>query len=456
TKHSCMVLNFGFEIKRAPPYDEVVQPDNKNKRKVLLFMKFKQSDKQNQRIERISTNHLIIGIDIAKYTHVARATDYRGIERGSYLAFSNDFEGYEKLLHWMKSLMFEFNKTDVIVGVEPTGHYWLNLAFWLKEKQLELVLVNPFQVKRNKENRDNSPTKNDIKDALVIADMVKNGYYSEVYFASEQFRALRVLVTSRESLVKQVAGVINKIHRWTDMYFPEFHHVFKDPKSKTALATLVEFPHPSDICQLTVENIREGWKKHLKRNGARSTAAALIQAAKQSSALPGCEDEAKLSITLLMQQLDLFNEQLAQLEEKLESLIQCIPTSKSLLTIKGINTVTLATLYSEAGDFSRLDHGNQMLRLAGLHLSENSSGKHKGEVKLTKRGRPGLRKVLYQAVFQMVSVNPEFKALHQYNKQIKKMKGMKSLLKLCGKLARMLVAMAKGNIAYDMEKVRIA
>jgi transposase len=423
---------------------------------VLLFMKFKQSDKQNQRIERISTHHLIIGIDIAKFTHVARATDYRGIERGSYLAFSNDLEGYEKLYQWVNSLMVDFNKSEVIFGVEPTGHYWFNLAFWLKEKQFELVLVNPFQVKRNKENRDNSPTKNDIKDALVIADMVKNGYYSEVYIASEQFRALRVLVTSRESLVRQISSVLNKIHRWTDMYFPEFHRVFKDLKSKTAIATLVEFPHPSDIHNLTVENVREGWKKHLKRIGSRTTAVALILAAQQSSALPGCEEEAKLSIALLMQQLSLFNQQLAQLEEKLGGLIQCIPTTKSLLTIKGISNVTLATLYSEAGDFSRLDHGNQLLRLAGLHLSENSSGKHKGEVKLTKRGRPGLRKVLYQAVFHMVSVNPEFKALHQYNKQIKKMKGMKSLLKLCGKLARMLVAMAKGNAAYDMEKVRIA
>ncbi|OMD33844.1 IS110 family transposase, partial [Paenibacillus borealis] len=134
-------------------------------------------------------HHLIIGIDIAKFTHVARATDYRGIERGTYLAFSNDLEGYEKLFQWMQALRVQFNKTDVIFGVEPTGHYWFNLALWLQEKQLELVLVNPFQVKRNKENRDNSPTKNDVKDALVIADMVKNGYYSDVYLHAESYRA---------------------------------------------------------------------------------------------------------------------------------------------------------------------------------------------------------------------------------------------------------------------------
>jgi transposase len=29
-------------------------------------MKFKQSDAQNQRIERITTSHLVVGIDMAK------------------------------------------------------------------------------------------------------------------------------------------------------------------------------------------------------------------------------------------------------------------------------------------------------------------------------------------------------------------------------------------------------
>ena len=40
-----------------------------------LTMKFKQSDGQNQRIERITTSHLVVGIDIAKETHYfARVT----------------------------------------------------------------------------------------------------------------------------------------------------------------------------------------------------------------------------------------------------------------------------------------------------------------------------------------------------------------------------------------------
>ncbi len=145
-----------------------------------------------------------------------------------------------------------------------------------------------------------------------------------------------------------------------------------------------------------------------------------------------------------------------QLREKINRILQNIPTAKILRSIKRINDITLATLFSEAGDLSCFSHGNQLLRLAGLHLSENSSGTYRGQVKITKRGRPGLRKLLFLAVFHMVSVNPEFKALHQHNKRVKNMTGMKSILKLCGKLARMLVAMAKNQSGCEGDKLTLA
>jgi transposase len=420
-----------------------------------LTMKFKQRHKQNQRIEKITTNHLIIGIDIAKFTHVARAVDYRGIERGDYLAFSNDLMGFDALLRWLQIMKVQHNKTEVIIGVEPTGHYWLNLAFWLQDQHLEIVLVNPFQVKRNKENRDNSPTKSDIKDALVIADMVKNGYYSDVHFLPKSYQDIRQLVHAREFISKQSGAVKNQIHRWVDMNFPELGLVFKDVTCKTALATLALFPLPSEIRKLSPTHIVSQWKKKLKRVGSLRTAECLIESAKRSSGLPGCAVSSKISINLLLTQLALFQQQTVELDEKLGTLIQSIPTTLSLRTFKGISDITIATLYSEAGDLSQFQHGTQLLRLGGLHLSENSSGLHKGEVTITKRGRPGLRRILYLTVLHLVAINPEFKALHQHNKQVKKMKGMQSLMKLCGKLARILVALAKNKDSYHADKVQL-
>jgi transposase len=136
-------------------------------------MKFKSQARQNQLIENITAEHLVVGIDIAQETHVARAVNFRGIILGDALSFSNDEEGFTRLLQWIMSLQTAHGLTRAIVGMEPTGHYWLNVSRWLRYRDFEVVLVNPHLVKKNKENRDNTPSKSDKKDALVIADMVK-------------------------------------------------------------------------------------------------------------------------------------------------------------------------------------------------------------------------------------------------------------------------------------------
>ena len=150
-------------------------------------MKFKMQDKQNQLIQRITHQHLVVGVDIAQQVHVARAVNYRGIVLGDPISFGNHEDGFNRLLHWIKNLLDGQTLSSIIIGMEPTGHYWLNLAKWLSDQHIEVVLVNPHLVKKNKENRDNTQSKSDIKDALVIADMVKNGYYSFIRTNSETF-----------------------------------------------------------------------------------------------------------------------------------------------------------------------------------------------------------------------------------------------------------------------------
>lgn len=107
-------------------------------------MKFKQSDGQNQRIERITTSHLVVGIDMAKETHVAQATNFRGVVLTNWhLSFKNTHEGFEKLKQWMETLQQKHRLNSLIIGMEPTGHYSNNLANWLVGQGLNVVFVNP-------------------------------------------------------------------------------------------------------------------------------------------------------------------------------------------------------------------------------------------------------------------------------------------------------------------------
>jgi len=415
-------------------------------------MKFKAQEKQNQLIEKITPQHLVVGIDIAQLTHVARAVNFRGIAVGSPLAFSNDEEGFQILLRWIQSLQAAYNLNSAIIGMEPTGHYWLSVSRWLSEKQFEVVLVNPHLVKKNKENRDNTPSKSDKKDALVIADMVKNGYYSFIRNTPQEFEELRVLFSNRDSVVTRLVSAKNQIHRWVDVVFPELRQVFKNLMGRGSLATLRLFPTPEELSKLTPQEVVKGWKSIMQRQPGDKKAQILITLARQSVGSKQATRAYKLHLTQLLAEYDLACLQLRVVEAEITTVLDRIPFAKSMLAIKGISAISLAGILGEAGDLSGFTHGNALLRHAGLNLAEASSGKWTGQMKISKRGRARLRRFIFMMTISLVGNNPEFKAMHAYNVQVKKMKKMRSLMKLCGKLARILVGMARSNEAYHPHK----
>jgi transposase len=417
-------------------------------------MKFKMQTKQNQLIERISVKHLVVGVDISQQFHVARAVNFRGIVVGDPLTFNNNKEGFASLLKWIKNLQRLNNLDEAIVGMEPTGHYWINLSKWLSNQEIEVVTVNPHLVKKNKENRDNTQSKSDKKDALVIADMVKNGYYSEVRYSSESFEKLRVLMSNRDVVVKRLVSSINQLNRWVDIVFPELRQVFKDIKGKGAIATLRLFPTPMELETMQPHDVITGWKSIMKRQPGLKKALLLLQLAKKSVGTRQALDAYKFHLEQLLEEYDLAVTQLERVEQEVTEALNKIPYAKNLLTIKGISEISLAGILGEAGDLSGFSHGNSLLRHAGLHLAEASSGKWKGQIVISKRGRSRLRRFLYLATMSLVMNNPEFQALHSHNVKVKKIKKMKSIMKLIGKLARVFVGISRRNESYCPDKVK--
>lgn len=310
-------------------------------------MKFKSQSRQNQLIEKITAQHLVVGVDIAQETHVARAVNFRGIILGDPLSFSNDEDGFRNLLHWIQKLQDAHQLSAAIVGMEPTGHYWLNLSRWLAERQFQVVLVNPHLVKKNKENRDNTPSKSDKKDALVIADMVKNGYYSFIRHTPEAFEELRVLLSNRDSVVTRLVSAKNQIHRWVDVVFPELRHVFKHITCIGALATLRLFPTPAEIGKLEPEDIIKGWKSVMKRHCGLRKAQELIELANRSVGSQQATHAYKLHLKQLLAEYDLANAQLQDVEKEIIAVLPRIPFAKAMLAIKGISAISLAGILGE-------------------------------------------------------------------------------------------------------------
>lgn len=169
--------------------------------------------KQNQKINQVKDVTLVVGIDIGSAIHYARAFDWRGIELGKVFKFSNSREGFDSFKSWMQRLQDKNKKSDVIVGIEPTGHYWFDLGAYLEDEGILLVMVNPYAVKQTKELDDNSQSKNDSKDPKVIAKLVTEGRYSEPYTPDGVYADLRVMMANRNRISRELTQIKNRFAR---------------------------------------------------------------------------------------------------------------------------------------------------------------------------------------------------------------------------------------------------
>ncbi|MCY0894740.1 MAG: IS110 family transposase [Alicyclobacillaceae bacterium] len=410
--------------------------------------------KQNQQIQQMTDATIIVGADIAKQTHVARAIDFRGIELGKECVFSNDDEGLTKLVTWMKELQRLHGKTDVVFGVEPTGHYGFPLGAFMQDLNVRFVLVNPHHINKSKELEDNSPTKNDYKDAKVIASLLKDGKYTEPKLPTGIYADLRILMNLREKVMVNLGQVQRRIQNWLDRFFPEYTEVFKEWEGKASLITLRQCPFPQELVSLGASGIVSQWKNGgIKRAVGMKRAQRLVRTAERSIGLKEGLTAARLEMTALLEQYEMFARQRDEIMVQGEQWLNQIPGTQEMLTVPGMGVTTLAGFLAEVGDLKGYDHGQQIIRLAGLNLKENSSGKRKGKTGISKRGRSRLRALLFRAILPMVAKNAEFKALHEYytSRTCNPLKKKQSLIALCGKLIRVLHTLETKQVQYNAE-----
>ena len=84
-----------------------------------------------------------VGIDIAKKTHQAAITSDDGKLIGKAFKFSNTIDGFNLFLEKLGAVSTELSQFEI--GMEATGHYWLNLYTWLADKKFKLHVINPLQ-----------------------------------------------------------------------------------------------------------------------------------------------------------------------------------------------------------------------------------------------------------------------------------------------------------------------
>ena len=133
-----------------------------------------------------------------------------------------------------------------------------------------------------------------------------------------------------------------------------------------------------------------------------------------------------------------------------------ISYAEHLLSIHGIGPVTLSTILGEIGDITQYRRAEEIIKLAGLNLYEISSGKHRGRRRISKRGRPLLRKTLFFASLRMVKRKGVFRQDYLRLTEGNKMQKTKALIALSRKLLRVIFALFRDNVSYGSTKAESA
>lgn len=401
--------------------------------------------------KKIDSNTVVATTDIGKSIHWGYLRC--AVNEKTAFKFSNNKEGFDRFWFKIEEFMKANNLDKVVFGFESTGSYSDPLKYYMQHKGASLIQVNPMHTKRLKELSDNSPNKTDKKDPRVIADILMLGYGLTSVIPEGKIADLRELVQSRENKLEDINRIKNRIEALMARHFPEFLQQM-GLRSKTSIYLVKHYTTAAAMCQIGIKQLTAEIFKISRGQIKQTKSERLYQAALNTVGIKQGQDSYKQVVDMFVQEIELLNLQLSEIEKKMKTIVEQLPESRILQSVKGIGFITTIYLLSEVVNFKAYKVQKEIEKFAGVNIYEISSGKHKGKRKLSKRGRTLLRKTLFLAALNMVRKGGiYYEDYHRYlNRGVKKTEALVIVMK---RLLRMVFALVKKNEMF-IENYKLA
>jgi transposase len=407
---------------------------------------------KTHQVQRIKDDVLVVGIDIAKRGHMAvcRRPDGR---RSKAFFFGNDRSGFEKLIDRSEATKQHSGCRSVLFALEATGHYGQALRQFLAEREYGVVGINPAHTKKVKELDDNSPEKSDSKDAGVIADLAANGRGRLIVLPSGVFADLRRLGKLRERLVRDRTRVCNRYHGLIDLVFPELAGIVRNVACRSIQRLFAECPTVKAIAALSHAELDSRLSRWSRRRLERDRIAAIYRAAKTTVGLREGLAAVRLELRQTLESLQQLNHRMGEVEQAQKIALHSVSYADLLLSIPNLGPITVATVLGETGDLRMYRNADAVIKFAGYNLYTMSSGTFRGKTRITKRGRPLLRRYLFLAALRLSRKQAPLRGFHQ------RMAGRKAgpQIAVAGarKLLRLMVALVRDEMPYEAGRLAV-
>ena len=359
--------------------------------------------RQLKREIRGSTEYLVAGTDIAKERHHAFFGTTAGKTLLHRLVFDNSKEGFERLIFQADILKKQHSLANVVFGMEPTSDYHKPLGEYLIEHGQHVVLVAGTAVKKNRELLDGRWDKNDTKDAANVADLIIQGKFLFYELPSFDLRELRSLLSLKRKLKKFQQGYKVRIrNHLIAQYFPEMDAYVDNAEG----SDLVRCLNPKKIAGLTfLELVR------MVSPGNSNQVSRLKEIHSKAAVSIGCAAHPSVAFeaSTLLDGLKGLHIMILETDRKIAEVCRRFAEYPFLMSIPGFGPDISAKVIGALGDPYRFENHRQVLKLAGLDLSADRSGK-RTEVApvISKRGKADLRYGLYQAALIASTRNRQF------------------------------------------------
>lgn len=383
-----------------------------------------------------------IGIDISKYKHDFCIVSNTGEVIVENCSFENNKKGFQELLEKLKP----YNKSEVHIAFEATGHYSVNLELFLIDQGYSFIKMNPLVIHQFLKARSLRRTKTDKADALTIVQYLMSVPYKPNSNLLYNIYTLKSLCRARELLIKERSKFAVLLTNELDKSFPELKPFFNNNFSTTLLYILEKYKNTNHISLMkNYDSIRK--VSHGKFSYAKF--AKLKELAKNSIGVHN--ENSDLLISTYISIYNDFNDKINPIDKQISTIIKEL--NPRMLSIPGLGEISAASILSEYGDIKNFSSPAKMLAFAGLEPSVIESGTLSSNGKMVKHGSGHLRYSIMNTAMIILRYSPTF-----YDYYLKKRSEGKchrvALSHVCKKLIRVIYSLEKYDNDFDSTSLK--
>ena len=385
-----------------------------------------------------------LGIDISKDSFDFSFTDEteKVLYKDHYQMDITDFTKLSKYLS-------PFSKDELLIVMEATGIYHLNLLSFFLEQGLNVSVVNPLFIHAFTKSMTIRKTKTDAKDAHIISLFAKRNGVNLKLSKSDDLESIKPIVREKEKLIKSMSAIKTDMKSIVNQVFPEMlknTNIF----SKSSLNLLLQAPSKRIIRNLKEKKIAKLLSSDTTRGAKPKVGASEILSLAKNSIGINNQSLEKVLISKI-KQLEFLQLQLDEFNEIIESFVDEHHNDdiELLTSISGTGKSSASSFLIELGDINNFATHKQLTAFIGTDPTIFQSGTSvniRGSI--SKRGNSHLRRIIWHMARAATVWNTTLKAY--YDKKRREGKTFKqSVIAVANKLIRIIFSMLKNNTKYE-------